>query len=100
MVQYPVAPHATALISAAQNGHADCVEALLKGGANVHAKDKDGDSALHSAAWKGHVDCCRLLLRAGADPTVGPKGCPPPLRVAEQKGHAAVAARRGARRTR
>lgn len=41
--------HATALIWAANNGHSNIVYALLKAGANVHAKNKDGLTAFDCA---------------------------------------------------
>eukprot|EP01043_Picozoa_sp_COSAG02_P057045 COSAG02_NODE_6863_length_3318_cov_9.683753_1_plen_402_part_00 len=54
---------------AAKSGHADCVEALLKGGANVGATDAEGWTALMCAAWDGHADCVEALLNVrGYDP--------------------------------
>lgn len=52
----------TALHLAAQNGHVDCVDALLKMGASSCIKDKRGRSALQVAAQQGHVDCVQLLV--------------------------------------
>ena len=41
------------LHEAARGGYEKVVEALLKAGAQVEAKDKDGKTLLHRAAWKG-----------------------------------------------
>jgi ankyrin repeat protein len=57
----------TALISAAQNGHVECVDKLLTAGANKKAKTHQGNTALIIAAEEGHDKCGKLLLTAGAD---------------------------------
>lgn len=49
----------TALIYAAWNGHADCVQELL---AEAQLQDHDGMTALMFAAWSNHTDCVQLLL--------------------------------------
>ncbi|MGD9712406.1 MAG: ankyrin repeat domain-containing protein [Thermomicrobiales bacterium] len=43
------------------------VEAFLKYGAHVNAKNSDGDTPLHVAARESSVESVRLLVRAGAD---------------------------------
>jgi hypothetical protein len=43
------------------------VEALLKGGANVNARDSNGRTALHQGAALGAADIVDLLLAHGAD---------------------------------
>lgn len=58
----------TALMMAAYKGHADCVAALLKGGATVNLQTGNTAwSALMLAAEGGHTECMRLLSEAGAD---------------------------------
>ncbi len=53
---------------AAENGHLDCVEALLGRGADVNQRDKlDQATALHWAAQGGHLRAVEHLLSAGAD---------------------------------
>ena len=54
------------LPDAAYRGDLARLRALLAGGADVDAVDKDGDTALICAAFKGHLGCVRELLRAGA----------------------------------
>jgi ankyrin repeat protein len=38
-----------------------------RGGADVDAKDRNGDSPLHCASWNGHVLVVKALLSGGAD---------------------------------
>jgi len=55
------------LIEAARVGDTVKVKQLLKQGADVNAKDKDGWTALIEAAAKGHTDTVKALIDAGAD---------------------------------
>ncbi|PNH08527.1 Ankyrin repeat domain-containing protein [Tetrabaena socialis] len=57
----------TALHWASYNGHTEAVQALLRAGADVTAKNDVGESALHSASYNGHTKAVEVLLRAGAD---------------------------------
>ncbi|NEJ83793.1 hypothetical protein GR268_45910, partial [Rhizobium leguminosarum] len=45
----------------------EAIELLLQLGENIHAKNKEGDTALHQAAAEGYVDIVELLLEYGAD---------------------------------
>jgi len=51
----------TALIIAAQNGHADTVNVLGTYNANVEAVDEDGWTALMLATYYGHTDTVNAL---------------------------------------
>lgn len=52
---------------AAQNGHKDVLELLIKHGGDVNLrKPSSWNTPLIMAASRGHVDCCRLLLDKGA----------------------------------
>jgi len=55
------------LIHAAEKGDTETVKMLLNKGADVNAKDKDGETALMYAAQKGHTEIVEILLINGAD---------------------------------
>ena len=57
-----------ALIRAAETGATDHVRALLKAGADISTRDRNGDTALIRAAVEGYPETVKILLRAGADP--------------------------------
>ena len=57
----------TDLHRAAKNGHAETVSLLLDNGADINAKNRDGQTALHVAAKYGHDAIVSLLLDNGAD---------------------------------
>ena len=54
------------LSDAVNEGDIEIVEALLKDGLDVNAKDKDGRRALHDAVFLGHTDIEQLLRDAEA----------------------------------
>jgi ankyrin repeat protein len=57
----------TPLMMAAYEGHIGRLRTLLERGADVNARDDDGDTALMFAAFKGHAVIVHLLLTHGAD---------------------------------
>ena len=57
----------TPLIAASSEGHDMVVSLLLKAGANVNAKDKDGTCALMAAAARGHLPIVKILITNGAN---------------------------------
>eukprot|EP00053_Salpingoeca_punica_P017500 m.168721 g.168721 ORF g.168721 m.168721 type:complete len:676 (-) comp17223_c0_seq1:386-2413(-) len=71
----------TPLILAALGGHVEAVECLIVYGANLNAKDSNGNTALHMAAWqerKRSNEVIEILLRNGADTNaVNTKLCTP-----------------------
>ncbi|KAI9014359.1 hypothetical protein CLU79DRAFT_767245 [Phycomyces nitens] len=60
----------TPLFWAASDGHADCVDVLIKAGCQVNSKDESGKTALYYAAWEGQKECMQMLIDAGCE--VGP----------------------------
>lgn len=62
------------LMLAARLGYADCMGALLQGGASVNETDRFLWTALHEAAFAGQADSIRLLLSRGADPLADTNG--------------------------
>ncbi len=77
----------TALHQAVLNEHVDCEKVLLKAGADVHATNKDGDTALILAIKQLHDPIVKLLLEKGANVNKQGTNCASPLYVAVKVGH-------------
>ncbi|KAJ1478814.1 kinase-like domain-containing protein [Baffinella frigidus] len=74
------------------NGHAGVAVLLLDAGANVAAKNAEGETALHLAACNGHKGVARMLLDAGADlASIDHYAGKTALDLAEDCGHEGVA---------
>ena len=80
-----------ALHGAAENGHAETVSVLLERGANINAKNKDGQTALHGAAKNGHAETVSVLLDRGADIEAEDKDGKTPLYLAKINNHEGLA---------
>jgi ankyrin repeat protein len=81
----------TALMLAADRGMPVLIPALVKGGADVNARGRDG-TALGLAAEKGQANVVKALLEANADPNLGDKNDATPLMKAAQRDHPDVIA--------
>lgn len=82
----------TALMYAAQNGHADCLKVLLPH--EYGLQDNEGWTSLMLATWNGHISCVTLLLgevghQTGAPYDDTPVGCTA-LMVAAKYGYADI----------
>jgi ankyrin repeat protein len=66
--QYRPVGGLTALLYAARSGCYDCVEALIKAGANVNVPTPEGVTPLMDALDNDHYDVAKLLLDRGANP--------------------------------
>ena len=55
------------LIRASAYGHIDMVKKYIEDGADVNAKNDDGNTALMMASYNGYIKVVRLLLKKGAD---------------------------------
>ena len=79
------------LVEAAMKRSNKIAEYLIKQGANVNLKDKDGDTALLAAALKGNLKIFKLLLKKGAKIKVTNKKGSTPLLYAAYSGNAKIA---------
>ncbi|KAM8888940.1 ankyrin repeat and SOCS box protein 3 isoform 2-T2 [Synchiropus picturatus] len=79
----------TPLFVAAQYGRQECLEILIKSGADVNAQAADLATPLMIASQEGHSACVDLLLDQGADPNLACSLDWPqlPIHVAAQCGH-------------
>jgi ankyrin repeat protein len=56
----------TSLHEAAKSGHTATCKLLIDNGADIYAKDKDGDIPFVLAAFEGHEETCRFLIETTA----------------------------------
>jgi hypothetical protein len=75
----------TAMVYAAGNGNADCVQALLGAGVDANARYAHDATALMWAAAYGKDDTVRLLLSKGADPSARDERGETALTIAERE---------------
>ena len=67
-VQYRPTGGLTPLLYAARSGCRDCVEALLKGGADIDLPNPDGMTPMMMAIDNSHFELAKYLLEKGANP--------------------------------
>ncbi|KAK0305360.1 hypothetical protein LTR01_006886 [Friedmanniomyces endolithicus] len=77
----------TPIMEAARYRRWDAARLLLKSGAKLRARDKDGNTALHFAAKEGDTEMCQMLLDAGAHAADCNKLNSQPLQLAVTGGH-------------
>ena len=77
----------SALLQAANVGHIEAIQFLLKLGCNVNVKDTKGWTALIIACQKGHMQVIEHLLKEHADVNIPTNYGWTALMIASQKGH-------------
>ena len=83
-------PNETPLMLAVREGLADKARELIDSGADVNARNPDGNTALVLAAAAGSLELTELLLKAGADVDTVNQHEWTALMAAAVKGHAAA----------
>ena len=81
----------TLLEIAAQKGHTEVAKSLVKNGAIVDAKDKNGNTPLYIASEKGHLEIVKFLIESKAQVNHKCLNEWTPLHVAAQNGHTEIA---------
>ncbi|KTG41094.1 hypothetical protein cypCar_00002539 [Cyprinus carpio] len=77
----------TLLHLAAEHGKEAIVYFLLREGAKLNLKDREGRTALHRASERGHTAVALALAKAGADIHATDHTSKTPLHLAAQNGH-------------
>lgn len=68
----------------------DVVKELIRAGADVNAKNKNGDTALHFALVNGNTDVARFLIKKGADYNTANNKGKTPIEIAVENGYETV----------
>ena len=90
MTFLPSVASAAPLHEASRKGDTAEVKRLIAAGADVGARDDDGDAPLHKASRNGHAEVVEVLLAAGALVTATGHEGQTPLDVASGEGHGEV----------
>ncbi len=73
------------LRNAANSGDISRVSKALAAGADVNAKDKDGNTSLHYAVKGGKIEAVKILISAGADVNIKGQRNKTPLDLAKEE---------------
>ncbi|MHC5081687.1 MAG: ankyrin repeat domain-containing protein, partial [Planctomycetota bacterium] len=82
----------TALLFAAQNGHAAVAEVLVANGAEIDILGQENVTPLYMAAQNGHMDVARVLAERGADVNKARANGWTPLHLAAERADKGLAA--------
>ena len=86
----PIAPD---LVTAIRDADAPAVRKLIDSGADVNARDAEGNTPLILASFYASPKCVALLLEKGADPNICSKDGASPLHAALASGNKSIADR-------
>jgi ankyrin repeat protein len=81
----------TPLLNAARDGRHEIVEMLVRFGADINTKNRDGDTPLHLSAARGHRTAIEVLLKYRPDLEARNNAGITALQQAEQNRHEQVA---------
>jgi ankyrin repeat protein len=87
LVNFKDKRNCTPLHYASSRGKIEIVKYLISKGADLSARDVDGDTPLHWAATDGHLDIIKLLIGKGADFDSRNNRNKPPFYWAVVRGH-------------
>ncbi|TSJ81290.1 MAG: ankyrin repeat domain-containing protein [Candidatus Cardinium sp.] len=77
----------TALHQAAQDGNIECMEFLLKNGANINAQDHDENTPLYYAAKYNQIDAVKCLIKHECDVNIANEFDNTPMHIASGLGY-------------
>ena len=86
MTAYGVSPLHTAIL----NNHAKALQILIDAGANINAKNRNGEIPLLIAVSEGHEKVVKVLVGAGANLDRTDRNAVTPLMWASRLGHAKI----------
>ena len=78
------------LEDAVWRGNTEAVQTLLDEGADINAKDAEGNPILREAIWRGHTEIVRFLVESGADVNAKDTEGNPILHEAVWRGHTEI----------
>lgn len=78
------------LIHARRRCDRDVMKMLINAGADINARNDDGNTVLHYVLDKGNCELARLLIKKGADYKVYNKKGVTPVSIAVEKGYSVV----------
>ena len=83
--------HVTSLHLASERGHVTTARMLIERGADLSAKNKDGETPLHLASQAGQVEVACMLIERGADPSARNNDGETPLHLASRSRQVEIA---------
>lgn len=89
--QKRIEPAISELFYAAEYGHSDAIDNILRIGVSVNVQRSDGITPLYLAASNGHEDTVKILISKGANPRILSRSGKTPADAARIAGHGNIA---------